>query len=84
MAAPTGFVVCNEARVGPLVTRYSGETGESIWRRGWDSNPNLALIARNLLILLGDVTDLGDEREGVCTILYNLFAGAKVQILRLS
>jgi hypothetical protein len=39
-----------------------------------DSNPNRILITRNLLILLGDVTDARDVREGVCTNPYNLFA----------
>jgi hypothetical protein len=37
----------------------------------WESNPQGLLITRNLLILLKDVRDVGDVREGLCTNPYN-------------
>ena len=39
-----------------------------IWRRGWDSNPQRLLIARNLLILLAVRTDQTAKTAALRTI----------------
>jgi hypothetical protein len=36
---------------------------QNIWRRGWDSNPNVALIRRKLLILLDARDDKNDKND---------------------